>query len=1127
MFSSRFTPLLICSATLFTTVCVHVAVALRYAHEDYRNNSTTFISTGGNVESEEEEEEEEAGYEEEEEREDSYIEPYNDGEGDSEGRKVSTFGAFPPGFTVETKSGGFGVAIGMVWIDRKRALILEKSGNVWICDTDAPVFSGEKYMVIPQTHLYNTDETGALAIAVDPDFNAGGSQAKKHVYIYYGAVAGVDGLAGGMRLARFSHNENQGGLSSRGGYSTAKIIWHDTDGWRGNPQWHYGGALVFGPEKKLFLTLGDKYSRGCQLSNEQHCGCILRLNRDGSIPSGNLPPSVKPAACWAYGIRNGFTAYWDVSTDRFLIAEVGGNNNKKSQEDVHLGKAGVNYGWPFCEGDCNNPKFPGCSCDHHDAPIYTYDRTQYQEGGGKAAIIGGPVLRNSGWPARYKGAYFHGDFARGDLSFIEFEHDGSEKVERSTKFGDMQGPIFITKDPLDNLWVTTYKGRRGALFKISYNSDNRAPVISAVFASVSSGPPPLKVAFVGAASDPEGYNNDLEYTWHLGDGTTLDGENVFHTFTKRGSFVAQMFVSDGTTTVGSDAIEIIVGELPKASILSPLNGQTFRAGETIVLEGTGMYSKSGAYIGLPAENLQWHFGFIHDTHVHPVGGTSAGSTATYTVPTSGHSFGSGTGLRFELTASSPDSTLQAVTRIELWPELVKQRVVSDPSGIAVLFDNEAHVTPFEVETIVGFEHEFKVQSVCYNNVKQTGTIVGPYNPSTGVVRVPDDGSAVTVYLTADAIGGSWCAGPSKPICATAALNTALTLDCSSYGLDYAISSVTHASFGVPNYGGSDASCGEVENGVCHASTSQAVVEEACLGQAVCSIAVSYSTFNNECSPESTSLGAFTDIGMGWCRGADGATDNTGIFPKGTAGMASAEECQNKCKEQPRCTGVWYNDRSTKCELHAIPLTAVTAKNNVRCYARNEDILSRSAVASVVCEQIPPIAAPTVTPTATPTAVTTAAPTATPTVAPTAAPTAAPTGVITASCVDAHADCSYWSHIGECESNPGYMHAVCSRSCGACHQKEATINPTRTATTITSTSTSTSTSATIASTEAPLLDPVAVHQSQIVVITTLTNTTNMTTKSGLASDVCGARCRRGARESNARENNNTAATDPKL
>jgi hypothetical protein len=59
--------------------------------------------------------------------------------------------------------------------------------------------------------VYNNDETGALSMALDPEWETG----SKYVYVFYGSKA-ANGLDAGMRVSRFTHKEIDGGVSSRG-----------------------------------------------------------------------------------------------------------------------------------------------------------------------------------------------------------------------------------------------------------------------------------------------------------------------------------------------------------------------------------------------------------------------------------------------------------------------------------------------------------------------------------------------------------------------------------------------------------------------------------------------------------------------------------------------------------------------------------------------------------------------------------------------------------------------------------------------------------------------------------------------------------------------------------------------
>jgi hypothetical protein len=109
-------------------------------------------------------------------------------------------------------------------------------------------------------NVYNNDETGALAMEVDNNWDGG----EHYVYIFYGSFGG-NGKSEGMRLERFNHEENDGNLQSRGNWKSAKMLWHDSDGWGNKPQWHYGASLQFGPDDNLYLTLGTFNSKNVVL----------------------------------------------------------------------------------------------------------------------------------------------------------------------------------------------------------------------------------------------------------------------------------------------------------------------------------------------------------------------------------------------------------------------------------------------------------------------------------------------------------------------------------------------------------------------------------------------------------------------------------------------------------------------------------------------------------------------------------------------------------------------------------------------------------------------------------------------------------------------------------------------
>jgi glucose/arabinose dehydrogenase len=74
-------------------------------------------------------------------------------------------------------------------------------------------------------------------------------------------------------------------------------------------------------------------------------GKIIRVSKTGSFPADNMGMQDGQGGnydgIWALGVRNGYRSRWDKATNRYFIAEVGGNNQATAKEDLHLGKAGV------------------------------------------------------------------------------------------------------------------------------------------------------------------------------------------------------------------------------------------------------------------------------------------------------------------------------------------------------------------------------------------------------------------------------------------------------------------------------------------------------------------------------------------------------------------------------------------------------------------------------------------------------------------------------------------------------------------------------------------------------------------------------------------------------------------
>ncbi|HEX6304700.1 MAG TPA: PQQ-dependent sugar dehydrogenase [Anaerolineales bacterium] len=193
---------------------------------------------------------------------------------------------------------------------------------------------------------------------------------------------------------------------------------------------HDAGALVFGPDGELYISLGDggaaddqgvghvEGGNGQDPSNI--LGTILRIDPDGNnsangqygIPADN-PFVSQPDALdeiFAYGLRNPFRFSFDSRTGEMYIADVGQNDI----EEISLGVSGGNFGWRIKEGSfCFDPNGtdPGFvfECGPGDAPEGLIDPIAEYDHDEGIAVVGGFVYRGSEIPP-LKGRYVFGDF---------------------------------------------------------------------------------------------------------------------------------------------------------------------------------------------------------------------------------------------------------------------------------------------------------------------------------------------------------------------------------------------------------------------------------------------------------------------------------------------------------------------------------------------------------------------------------------------------------------------------------------------------------------------------------------------------------------------------------------------
>ncbi|MCR2793002.1 PQQ-dependent sugar dehydrogenase [Microbacterium sp. zg.Y625] len=595
---------------------------------------------------------------------------------------------FDPAKVADTfvAGGNWTRALAADWLGNGHMVVLSQLGYVY----DVDPATGAQRQILDLTGQTNSQgEAGALDILTDP--------AGTGFYVYY-TVANSDRL----RISHFT-----------AGSRTEQVIWTNPGlGYNTDNPYHVGASLNIGPDSKLYVSIGDRVE-GRSQDRTNVFGKVLRLNLDGTIPADNpLRDGAGPNLdeIWAYGFRNPYRTSFDRTTGRYWIADVGGNVSAQAYEEVNIGQAGANYGWPGCEGPGSQPKNGPICPGGVTVPVYSYAHTTGLGCCQNKAIIGGEIYRGSMFPLA--GYYVYADYPTDQFYWLQLGADGRTGVASGLLHqSSTPTPVWLSTGPDGAIyWLSLGFDGTGELRKLSYaGSNDRPPVISSASATPTSGAEPLTVRFSGAAGDPDG--TAVTYRWDFGDGTSATTAAATHTYAAAGSFQARLQVTSNGATTSSDPIFITVGAPPKAAITSPPDGTQFSAGQTMTFTGSGTDPGVGA---LPGSALSWNIEFLHDDHAHPAA-SGTGASITYKVPTSGHDFSGNTRYRVTLTVRDADGLIGTST-ITVWPRKTKVQVTSNAAS-TITVDEVTQNLPFDIDSVLNFQHTISVPAT----VCQTGT----------------------------------------------------------------------------------------------------------------------------------------------------------------------------------------------------------------------------------------------------------------------------------------------------------------------------------------------------------------------------------------------------------------------
>ena len=323
--------------------------------------------------------------------------------------------------------------------DTNRLFVVLQQGQIMVFpnkqDTQATVF-----LAIDEKVNDDGNEEGLLGLAFDPDYKSNG-----YFYVYYTANSPRRSV-----ISRFSVSDND---PNKANTSSELVIMEVPQPYSN----HNGGMMAFGPDRMLYIGLGDGGSGGDPHGNGQNrnvlLGKILRIDISKSsrsekyrIPADNpfVGQENSRGEIWTYGLRNPWRFSFDRVTNMLWAADVG----QDSLEEVDIIEKGANYGWNIMEGSLCYP-LPTSNCNKEGLKLPV---AKYTHADG-CSITGGYVYRGSKLRSLY-GAYIYGDFCSGKIWGLRY--DGSKVVEHMELIDSNMQISSFGEDQAGELYVLSF-----------------------------------------------------------------------------------------------------------------------------------------------------------------------------------------------------------------------------------------------------------------------------------------------------------------------------------------------------------------------------------------------------------------------------------------------------------------------------------------------------------------------------------------------------------------------------------------------------------------------------------------------------------------------------------------------
>lgn len=312
-----------------------------------------------------------------------------------------------------------------------RMFVSERPGNILVFASGAP--NAAQLGNSPVAGIHAAGEAGALGIALDPAFASNG-------FVYVCASRDDNGWVNQVLRYRVT-----GSALAFDGYVIRTGMFA-----AGN---HDGCRIRFGPDGKLWVTMGEVGNPMFSQNPNALNGKILRVNSDGSVPADNpvMPGATQRSVVYTMGHRNPQGVAFQPRTGQPFAIEhahyVDHATGVSSHATVMRLEAGGNYSWP------NGSGFG------YKVPVWQSRDDPF------VATSGGSFASDAKWGA-WSGDLFLAALSGERLMRLHPNADGSFATVQMLYVGTYGRLRGVTEGPDGSLYVT---GDNGIILRVTPN----------------------------------------------------------------------------------------------------------------------------------------------------------------------------------------------------------------------------------------------------------------------------------------------------------------------------------------------------------------------------------------------------------------------------------------------------------------------------------------------------------------------------------------------------------------------------------------------------------------------------------------------------------------------------------